>query len=174
MTELMTFELIDEESLYARFGRPPESKIAVHDPRSLEHSLLRDSLIPSLMSALSDNTKEEYPQRIFEIGRVYNRGRAGVTESWHLGCLVAHAQSSFTEAKMYLQAICWAIAGRELSSRQYSHWAFSPGRAASVTIGGELLGSVGEVKPEALAAFRLNVPVAGFEMDISRLYEQLK
>jgi phenylalanyl-tRNA synthetase beta chain len=174
MTELMTFELVDKGSLYTKFGRPPESKVAVHDPRSLDHSLLRDSLTPSLMSALSGNTKEDYPQRIFEIGRVYRRGKAGISESWHLGCLVAHAQSSFTEAKMYLEALCRAIAGRELSSRQSPHWAFSPGRSASVYVGGKLLGNVGEVKPEALADFRVNVPVAGFEIDISHLYEQLE
>jgi phenylalanyl-tRNA synthetase beta chain len=174
MTELMTFELVDESSLYGKFGRSSEKRITVHDPRSIEHSLLRDSLTPSLMSALSGNVKEDYPQRVFEIGRVYLRNGSGVSESWRLGCLVAHAQSSFTEAKMYLEAFCRALVGREVSTRHDPHWAYSPGRAASVSIGNEVLGVVGEVKPEALSAFRVNVPVSGFEVDLSRLYEQLK
>jgi phenylalanyl-tRNA synthetase beta chain len=174
MTELMTFELVDEKSLYTNFERQSKSKIAVHDPRSLQHFLLRDSLVPSLMSALSSNGKEDYPQRVFEIGRVYLRSETRVTESWHLGCLVAHTQASFTEAKMYLEALCRTLAGCELSTKQYLHWAFSPGRTASVSVGSELLGVVGELKPEALAAFRVNVPVAGFEIDLPRLREQLK
>lgn len=174
MTELMTFELVDQESLYASFGRLSESKIVVHDPRSSEHSMLRDSLIPSLMSALSSNVKEEYPQRVFEIGKVYLRAAGRVAEPWHLCCLVAHAQSSYTEAKMYLEAACRILVGGEVTARQNPHWAFSPGRSASVSVGGEQVGSVGEMKPEALAAFRVNVPVAGFEVDLSHLHEQLK
>jgi phenylalanyl-tRNA synthetase beta chain len=174
MTELMTFELINERTLYGNFGRPSDSKIAVHDPRSIEHSVLRDSLLPSLTSALSDNVKEDYPQRIFEIGRVYERNGKEVGESWRLGCLIAHAQSSFTEAKMYLEAALKAISGSAAATRPRSHWAFADGRAASVSVGGKVLGSVGELKPEVLTAFALNVPVSGFEVDLSLLFKRLK
>ena len=174
MTELMTFELVDEGSLYRRFGRPSDSKIAVHDPRSLEHSILRDSLIPSLMAALSGNVKEDYPQRVFEIGRAYSRTPKGVRESWNLGCLVAHSQSSFTEAKMYLASALRVLTGIDAVTTPDRHWAFSEGRSALVSARGTPLGSVGEVKPEALAAFGLKVPVSGFEIDLSLLFKLLK
>ncbi len=174
MTELMTFELVDAKTLYDNFGRASDSKVAVHDPRSLEHSLLRDSLIPSLMAALSHNSKEDYPQLVFEIGRVYSRNARGVDESWRLGCLVAHTQSSYTEAKKYLEAVCWTLIGAEATATQGGHWAFSEGRSASVAVRGKRAGWVGEVKPEALAAFGINVPVAGFELDLTLLHKQLK
>lgn len=174
MTELMTFELVDQKMLYDNFGRPSDRKVAVHDPRSLDHSILRDSLIPSLMAALSYNVKEDYPQRVFEIGRVYSRTAEGVAESWQLGCLVAHAQSSYTEAKMYLEAACRTLIGAEVAATQHAHWAFSEGRSAYVSVGGREVGAVGEVKPEALSAFGVNVPVAGFEVDLTSLYRQLK
>ncbi len=174
MTELMTFELVDEKSLYHKFGRSSETKIAVHEPRSQEHSVLRDSVLPSLMAALTGNIKEDYPQRVFEIGRVYSRGSEGVGESWSLGCLSAHSRSSFTEAKMYLAAALRVLTGVEVVTKPRPHWAFSDGRSAAVSARGKALGSVGEVKPEALAAFGLNVPVSGFEVDLSRLFKQLK
>jgi phenylalanyl-tRNA synthetase beta chain len=174
MIELMTYELTDETSLYSSFQRSSSEKVNVQNPKSLDHSILRDSLVPALMAALSGNAKSEYPQRVFEIGRVYARTEDGVRESWHLGCLVAHAQASFTEAKMYLEAACRLAAGKEATARGAEHWAFAKGRCASVKLGQRELGYVGELRPEAVSAFGLGVPVSGFEVDLSALYELLK
>jgi phenylalanyl-tRNA synthetase beta chain len=174
MVELMTFELTDGASLYARFARPSSEKIVVQNPKSLDHSMLRDSLIPGLISALSANVKSDYPQRVFEIGRVYSRAHGGVAESWRLGCLIAHSQSSFTEAKMFLESACRILAGREAIASQASHFAFADGRCAGVRVEGHAIGHVGEVKPEVIEAFGLGVPVSGFEIDLSGLYEFLK
>jgi phenylalanyl-tRNA synthetase beta chain len=174
MIEMMTFELTDERSLYTLFQRPSSEKIVVLNPKSIEHSVLRDALIPSLMASLSGNIKSDYPQRIFEIGRAYTRVDGRVSESWHLGCLIAHSLASYTEAKMYLESFCRIISGTEATTEADQHWAFTTGRCARVTVRGASLGHVGEVKPEAIAAFGLGVPVSGFEIDISALHERLK
>lgn len=174
MLELMTYELVDEESLYAKFDRSSNERIVVHEPRSLEHSVLRDSLIPNLMAALSSNAKSDYPQRVFEIGRVYTRTEGGISETWHLGCLVAHSQASYSEAKMYLESVCRTLAGKEIVAKESQHWAFATGRCATVGTAGQSLGYVGELKPEAIDAFGLKVPVSGFELDLSALHKQLK
>jgi phenylalanyl-tRNA synthetase beta chain len=174
MVELMTYELVDEDSLYNKFGRPSTDRIAVESPKSLEHSLLRDSLLPSLMGVLGRNVKEDYPQRIFEIGRVYGRAGGGVSETWHLGCLIAHSQSSYTEAKTHLESLTRLFAGGEAETTDASHWAFAAGRSAVVRLGRVGLGAVGEVKPEALEAFGVKVPVSGFELDLTLLHKQLK
>jgi phenylalanyl-tRNA synthetase beta chain len=174
MMEMMTFELVDEKSLFANFGRPSAGKISVHEPRSIDHSILRDSLIPMLMAALSSNVKSDYPQRVFEIGRIYSRAGEGVAEAWHLGSLIAHSQSSFSEAKSHLEAACRILTGREVEAKESQHWAFAPGRSASVHLGSRSIGHVGELKPDSVAAFGLKVPVSGFELDLSELYKQLK
>jgi phenylalanyl-tRNA synthetase beta chain len=174
MIELMTFELTDEKSLYSKFDRSSSARITVQNPRSIEHSALRDALLPTLMATLSENVKSDYPQRVFEIGRVFARTRDGVSESWHLGCLVAHSHSSFTEAKMYLESACRTIMGKEVATPEDQYWAFAPGRCAKVILNGTQLGHVGEAKPESIEAFGLGVPVSGFEVDLTRLFELLK
>jgi len=171
MIELMTYELTDEETLYSKFQRSPSEKVTVQNPRSLEHSVLRDALLPTLMASLSGNVKSDYPQRIFEIGRVFARSKESVSESWHLGCLVAHSQASFTEAKMYLGSFSQVMTGEEVATSEAEHWAFTTGRCASVEIRGNQLGFAGEVKPEALEEFGLKVPVSGFEIDLTRFFE---
>lgn len=174
MIELMTYELLDEPSLYGNFRRSSGTKVAVENPRSAEHSLLRDSLAPSLMAALSSNVKEDYPQRVFEIGRVYRRSGAGVGEEWHLGCFIAHSQTSYTEAKMHMESIIRLLAGREASTKQTSNWAFADGRTGTVFLGRTNVGVVGEVAPEAISAFGVGVPVSGFEIDLTAIYKGLK
>jgi phenylalanyl-tRNA synthetase beta chain len=173
MIELMTFELVDEGSQYTKFGRSPGKAVRVMDPKSIEHSVLRDSLIPCLASALTSNVRSDYPQRVFEIGRVFERAQ-GVRESWHLACLSAHTDASFTEAKMFLQAAVRTISGAETETKESLGWAFVPGRSASVSVGGSPVGEVGELAPEVIEAFGLRVPVAGFEIDLSSLYKRLK
>jgi phenylalanyl-tRNA synthetase beta chain len=171
MIELMTFELTDEKSLYTKFDRSSSAKISVQNPRSIDHSVLRDALLPTLMAALSGNVKSDYPQRVFEIGRVFERTKEGVSESWHLGCLVSHTHSSYTEAKMYLEAACRTISGYEATTPEGQHWAFASGRCAKVTLNGADLGHVGEVKPESIEAFGLGVPVSGFEVNLTQMFE---
>jgi len=174
MVELMTYELIDEATLYTKFGRGGEDRIQVENPRSLEHSILRDSLVPSLMATLTRNVKEEYPQRVFEIGRVYLRERGTVSEEWRLGCLIAHSQSSYTEAKTYLESFVRLMSGKEAATQPSQHWAFASGRCGAVSLGGVSIGHVGELTPESVVSFQLGVPVSGFEIRLSPIYERLK
>jgi phenylalanyl-tRNA synthetase beta chain len=174
MIEMMTYELTGRGSLYDSFERSSSEKVMVQNPKSLDHSMLRDALLPSLLAALSGNVKSDYPQRVFEIGRVYTRALGGVKEFWHLGCVIAHSQASYTEAKMYLEAACRLLAGLEVVTKAAEHWAFSPGRCASVTAKEEGLGYIGELRPGTIDAFGVGVPVSGFEIDLSKLYELLK
>jgi phenylalanyl-tRNA synthetase beta chain len=166
--ETMSFDLLDEPTLYGNFGRSSSSGLEVENPRTVEHSLMRDSLLPSLMAVLQRNTKNEYPQRVFEAGKVFLRSGAGVSEGTSIAALSAHSSSSFTEAKMHLEALVKKHFGGDAETRPALHWAFAEGRCAEALLKGVSLGHVGEVKPSALAAFGLDVPVCGFELDLSK------
>jgi phenylalanyl-tRNA synthetase beta chain len=173
--EAMSYDLVDSSSLYELFSRSQENKVEVENPRTSEHHILRDAIVPSLMSVLSRNVNAVYPQRIFEVGKVYlgeedEDGGRRVREAHHLGALTAHSSSSFSEAKMYLEALVREHSGEgKLGSRAGVHWAFAEGRCAEVSLDGRAIGHLGEVKASVLAAFGLDVPVAGFEVDLSVL-----
>ncbi|HUH99808.1 MAG TPA: phenylalanine--tRNA ligase subunit beta [Nitrososphaerales archaeon] len=168
--ETMNFDLVDEALLYRNFGRNSDLKLEVDNPRTVEHSILRDSLLPSLMGVLSRNTKNEYPQRVYEAGKVFKRSGSGSTiaESISIAALSGHSSSSFTEAKMYLEALVKKHFGEEAETRPAAHWAFAEGRCAEAVFKGMSVGYLGEVKPSALAAFGLDVPVCGFELSLSK------
>jgi phenylalanyl-tRNA synthetase beta chain len=169
--ETMNYELVDRVLLYKKFGRPPESVIEVQDSRSIDHSVLRDSLIPSLMAILGRDIKEEYPQRIFEVGKVYQRSGQEIEEHTYLTALTAHSSATFSEAKMYLDALIKSYIGAEIETKAAGHWSFAKGRSAGVFLNGIQLGLIGEVAPFAIASFGLEVPVSGFEIDLSKITE---
>jgi phenylalanyl-tRNA synthetase beta chain len=165
--ETMNFDLVDVASLYTKFSRSPDSRIEVENPRTVEHSVLRDSILPSLMAALSRNVQATYPQRIYEVGRVFLRDGSKVVERPRLSALAAHSSSSFSEAKMYLEALALTQLGESIQTRPAGHWAFAEGRSAEVLVKKQGIGYMGEVRPTALAAFGLDVPVAGYEIDLA-------
>ena len=164
--ETINFDLVDVASLYTRFSRSPDSRIEVENPRTVEHSVLRDSILPSLMAALSRNVQATYPQKVYEVGRVFLREGPRIVEKPRLSALTAHSSCSFSEAKMYLEALASAHLGESVQTRPAAHWAFAEGRSAEVFVKDQSIGYLGEVKPSALAAFGLDVPVAGYEIDL--------
>lgn len=166
--ETMNFDLVDEAMLYRNFARRGDMSLEVDNPRTAEHRLLRDSLVPSLMGVLGRNTKNEYPQRIYEAGKVFTRSGGAVLESTSFAALSAHSAASFTEAKMHLEALVKKHFGEEAETRPDFHWAFAEGRCAEAVLKGVSLGHLGEVKPTVLAAFGLDVPVCGFELSIPK------
>jgi phenylalanyl-tRNA synthetase beta chain len=46
---------------------------------------------------------------------------------------------------------------------------FMEGRCADVFVDGIAAGTIGEIKPLALENFRLRMPVAAFEIDLSKI-----
>jgi phenylalanyl-tRNA synthetase beta chain len=173
LLEVMEYELTDRKTLIDNFSRDSSQIISVMNPKSQEHSLLRDSLIPSLLSVLSRNVKEEYPQRIFEVGRVFLRKDKSVDEHWNLCVMICHSKASYSEAKSYLTSLLGTCVAVKVSTEPSSHWAFSEGRTASITASGKEIGVIGEIKPEPLRSFGIYTPVSGFEVNLSMLYDTL-
>ena len=98
------------------------------------------------------------------------RRGVSVCGAHHLAALIADSSSSFSGAKMYLEALVREHSGEgRMGSRAAAHWAFAEGRSAEASLDGRAIGYIGEVKPSVLAAFGLDVPVSGFEIDLSAL-----
>ncbi|MCP8318122.1 MAG: phenylalanine--tRNA ligase subunit beta, partial [archaeon] len=90
--EVMNYNLTSQKVLYEFTKRKPETTIKVENPKSIEHEILRDHLFPSLLMVLSKNLHEEYPQRIFEISKVFSknlRTPIGIREDYHLATAIS-------------------------------------------------------------------------------------
>ncbi|NJE42401.1 phenylalanine--tRNA ligase subunit beta [Thermococcus sp. GR6] len=187
LQEVMTFNLTNREAQYTKmnlhFGEhpsgeyghhPPARLVEIENPISPKWSALRAWLIPSLMEFLSQNTHEEYPQRIFEVGKTTlineNRETKTVSES-KLAVAIAHPRVTFTEVKEILDSVMHHL-GLEYELKEIDHSSFIPGRVGKIIVNGQEVGIIGEIHPKVLENWGIEMPVAAFEVFLRPLYRE--
>ena len=156
--------------------------MTLRNPMSPEQQYLRTSLRGSLLSTLEMN--QRYGQqsiRLFEVGRVYVPRRDGLPEERELAVGVVWGDRTslswtgqsdkvdFFDAKGVVEAL---MSGLDVSEEYAAVQdpLLHPGRTASITVDGEQVGVVGEVKPEVLEGFGISAgAVAMFEVDLAKL-----
>ena len=142
------------------------------NPRMTTHTVLRNSLLPSLLEILSHNTHVDYPQRIFEIGPCIGRGEYQVRpiqEAHKLAAVTVHATAGFTEIRSSLDALA-GNEGLSFQIRDKEHTSFLPGRCgAIVSNDGREVGVIGEVNPRVIRSWGLSLPAAAFEIKLHAL-----
>ena len=137
-----------------------------------EYHALRNWMVPGLMKTLQQNKHHDYPQKIFEIGTVfkkYGKTETGVMEFTRLGMVSCHGEANYTEARQMLDALLTAI-GCDYDVFETDHDSFIKGRVARVSINGRNIAYIGEIKPEVLRNFDIDMPVAAFELNLSELF----
>ena len=165
MIESLNFSLTSKEVQYNAFGIVAKDVLSVDCSKSIEHEILRESLVPSLLQSLSYNIHEQYPQRLFEIGKTF-RKEGTIIERWNIGAVVAHTDAGYTEIKSIMQALLKSCFGKDAITRASSSQMFMDGRCAEVIFDGKSVGVIGEIIPYALENFKLRVPVAAFEINL--------
>ncbi len=171
MLELNTYDLIDRD-LQTKKMLAEFDVIEIADPVSLEYNSLRYWMIPSLLNVLKENKHNEYPQRIFDIGRVFKKDpsqETKIAEAERLGVLSCHLKADFTEARQILDFLFRAL-GIEYKIVEAEHPSFIAGRVGRVMVGKEKIAYIGELHPEVLNNFELDKPVVGFELNLTELY----
>lgn len=162
--ELMSLILTNKESLFSMMNIPEEDAVETKHPVSLEHSVARTWLLPALMSILQRNKNREYPQKLFELGLcIDSKGR----DSRKLAGVIAHSTTNFSEMKATLTGIMESI-GPEYKISKTKHESFIPGRVASLDFG-----FFGEIHPQVLDNFGLEIPVTAFELNLDEIFAKL-
>lgn len=161
-TEVMTYVLTSKEKVDRALSE--QEIINIKNPVSSDYAALRSSLLPNLLEVLSKNTDTYYPQKIFEIGEVVVKDPSTETKTrtdLHLCALVAHKDASLTEAVSLASMLAKTVILKSTETRQ-----FIPGRAASLTVNSVEFGIAGEIHPQLLENYKIQMPVAGLELTL--------
>jgi len=134
--------------------------VEVENPISMHHSIIRYSLIPSLLEILSRNKHNDLPQRIYEFGDVIQE----MQQKKILAGVKIDAKTNFTECKSIVEAILRNF-GLKMDVEEIKHHSFIDGRCASIIVNGKHIGYFGEINPDVITKFSLEYPVIAFEMD---------
>lgn len=167
--EVITFTLTNERVMYGmmkRRGNAWTDYVPLMHPLTIDHTIVRTSILPKLLELLSQNKHHEMPQKIFEVGDVV----VGCRNKLNLAACITHAKANFSEVRSYVQAVM-----REMNLKwkalDSDDEAFIAGRRAEIMVEDKKVGVFGEVHPEVLEAFELSLPVVAFEISLSDIFE---
>ena len=170
LIENINFILSNKDIHLRRMKIEKSDFFTVNNSKSEEHDILRRSLLPSLLFSLSKNIHEEYPQKLFEIGPVFVPEQEN-SEKWNLCCATAFNGVTFTEIRGILQTLMEICLGTTFETKAAEHSSFISGRSADIFYKGKTVGQIGEVSPLLIDSFKIKMPVAAFDLDLTELLQ---
>jgi phenylalanyl-tRNA synthetase beta chain len=172
--ETNTYCLVGEHQIYDKGSVKLANSVAEG------YDYLRNLMLPSLLDALRNNRNRSYPQGFFEVGNTFQRDifqktDTGINEGRNLAFIYADKDTEYTYAKQVLEYLFSNLnLAIEIKSPKLKNKLFMEGRFANILLGGEVIGQVGQINPEALTAFGLEVPAVGFELDFLTVVDAVR
>ena len=168
LIENINFILSNKDIHFKKMNLDKPNFFTVNNSKSDEHDILRQSLLPSLLFSLSKNIHEEYPQKLFEIGPIFKPEKENF-EKWNLCCVNAFNGVTFSEIKAVLQTLMEICFNVKFETKPSENLSFVRGRSADIIYKGVVIGQIGEISPLLIDSFKIKIPVAAFELDLTEL-----
>ncbi|MBI2650969.1 phenylalanine--tRNA ligase subunit beta [Candidatus Woesearchaeota archaeon] len=184
ISDLLTGLGFMEMSTYALSNKEAQCKkmnaeiplIELANSISSDYDVLRAWTLPSLMEILSNNKHHEYPQKIFAIGKAFKKNEAfdtNIEENENLAVAISSENVDYTRIRQILDYMFMSL-GLKYEIIEAEHGSFIEGRAARAMLKGKKIAYLGEINPETLTQWSLEMPVAAFELNLSRLFEAME
>ncbi len=176
LMECKSYHLTNCRSLFERMEKQvPKEVVKTKNAVNIEFDTLRTSILPGLMKIFSENTHNEYPQDIFEIGSVVRPDKneeTNVDERTNLSAALCGRDANFSQIKAVAESIASNL-GIDLVFREHDDSSYIDGRCASIWLGDVMIGELGEIHPQVLNNWSLEMPLAAIELNISAIMERI-
>ncbi len=140
--------------------------IEISNPVSSNFNYIRSELLPGLIRFASSNTHNEYPQRIFETGEcVVVENNEVITKS-KASVLLAGVEETFETILAVLDTL-FRLLRFDYTLEEFHSNYYLDGRAANIIIDGITIGQLGEVHPQILNNYGIEVPMSAMELDLT-------
>ncbi len=152
-------------------GTPPSDRpyVQLANPISSDRSVLRQSLLSSLLEVLERNARLQERIAIFEIGPVFMASEDGdlPDELQQLAIAITGprafpawqpadtAAMDFYDLKGLVDALLAGLKAPAVSYEPYTYPVFHPGKCACITLAGQQLGVIGEMHPQVRERYDL-------------------
>jgi phenylalanyl-tRNA synthetase beta chain len=170
ITEVMPNPFLAPDTL-ARAGLDTDA-LRLTNPLVADESVLRTSLRPGLLRAVAFNESHRRPGvSLFEIGHVYPPGPGELPDEYEaLGVVLAGREAPAAVEVWREVAAAMGVGARIDQARVPA--GLHATRSATLVAGRDVIGAVGEVAPDVLAAFDIAERVALLELHLGRVLER--
>lgn len=174
--EVVTMILTNREDEFKKMCLNESDVCDTLNPLTVECTICRKSMLPSLMKVLTQNMHRDFPQKIFEIGDVLipdTKEETGAISIKKLAYAISNSSVSYEEISAALDALLRNMGIDYRLERTY-HPSFIKGRVAEIVSNNKILGVIGEINPQVLDNLGLEMPVVACEMDVNELFGIVK
>src|SRR3989338_5416079 len=171
--EIISPILTNKEILYKKADIGDFGTVEIENFMSETYSCLRTWILPVLLDVLSKNKHSEYPQKIFEEGPVAVRKGDEIRDYRRIALVSANNVADYTEIRQALDSLMKAL-NLKYTIEETEHNSFIPGRVGRVIVNGKKVAYIGEISPNVLDNHGLEVPVVGFELNLTNLFESMQ
>ncbi len=169
--EMIYGYLGSRRDLVDRMGIDGSEVIEIANPMTESYDTVRNSIIPNLLATEAASAHAAYPHLVFELGKVVRRDPSdnhGCRTHDSLGFLVSDRQAGFNEVDAHALALFYYL-GVEAQLAAAEDPRFIPGRAAEIRVAGRRVGIMGEVHPQCLESWGIQMPCAAAEITLDLL-----
>ena len=193
MLEISNYHLTIEKDQSEKMGiKSKQGNIEVKKSKT-DYNVLRKNLSHYILKIFSENVDSEYPQKIFESGKIFSLENNKIEEKEHLSAGIT--PGNFTEIRQILEYLMRMIGVKiyfKSPENKNFPFYFIDGRIAEIFLediklsegeGGRgvaegqkqiSIGFVGEIHPRILKNWKLKMPVALFEINLEEIFNELK
>jgi len=136
-----------------------------------DYDILRHWITPSLLETLQYNKHHDYPQNIFEIGTSFKfnpNSETGVSEHEMFAVALCGNDANFTKIKKILDTFMEAL-NITYDIVETQHDSFIKGRVGRIVVNNEKIAYIGELHPQILLNWGIEMPVAILELNLTDL-----
>ena len=167
MLEISNYHLTNKKDQFTKMGIPEKQEkgfIEVEESKT-DYTILRKDLTHYALKILSENVDSEYPQKIFETGKVFQVKGSDIIEKERLSAAIT--PGNFTELKQILEYLARMLdIGIKLEELEDVPSHFIKGRTARIMLKDKQIGTIGEIHPKILKNWKIRMPVALLEIEL--------
>ncbi len=169
--EIIKSCLSNKKDQFEKMNLPESNIIEIKNPISSEYNCVRKYLIPGIMKFLSLNKHYEYPQNIFEIGDVVVEDKTNENKSRNerrIAGVICYNKAGFMEMKNIVKSLMNSL-DVEYKIKLSNNPSYIQGRGVDMYIDKKYCGTFGEIHPQILNNWEINMPVVSFEIILERI-----
>ncbi|MBW6442265.1 phenylalanine--tRNA ligase subunit beta [Patescibacteria group bacterium] len=189
MIEVSNYHLTNKKDQTEKIGISEKNRdfIEVKESKT-DYTVLRENLFPLLLKNMSDNVDCEYPQEIFEIGKVFmkEKNSGKIIEKRRLSC--ATSPGNYTRIRQMIDYLFRMmnlndrIKIKEPQNLDSVPPHFIEGRTAEVLFNegkfdeesqDKRIGFIGEIHPKILKNWKVRMPISLFEIELEEIIRNI-
>ncbi len=182
LIEISNYHLTTKKDQFQKMGisEKQEKNFIELEESKTEYNILRKNLTHYTLKIFSENVDSEYPQKVFETGKIFEIKDENIIEKEQLA--VAITPGNFTEIKQILEYLERMLdINLKLKETEHTPEHFIEGRCGEILLStsdiqhptSEPIGFIGEIHPKILKNWRTKMPIALIEIDLEEIFKRL-